>query len=335
MIKAETSVEYEDYALKIHSCIQGESKSGLHDHGDNKRGTSASCPLVLDVSKPEVDWTDAEEQASVGNARALNAIFNGVDLNVFKLINSCCIAKDAWRIFEVAYEGTSKFKISRLHLITLKFEALKMSGNESVLKYNERVLEIANESLLLGEKIPDSKIVRSLPRKFDMKVTAIEEAHDITTLKLDKLFGSLLTFEMTISDRENKKGKGIAFKSIYEEETTVNKSENEANMDESIALLMKQFSKVTECPTFLRRQKKNFCATLSDEDTDDSEVDNGMNAFTACITEIDFGDESECSQENCDEELTLKELKVLWKEDSEARAIQKKEFKTLWKKMNN
>ena len=142
---------------------------------------------------------------------------------------------------KVAYEGTTKVKISRLQLITLKFEALKMSEDESVSDYNERVLEIANESLLLGEKIPDSKIVRkvlrSLPRKFDMKVSVIVEAHDINTLKLDGLFGSLLTFAMAISDRENKKVKKITFKSIYEEETTTNQSDNEANMNESIALL--------------------------------------------------------------------------------------------------
>ncbi|KAA0063005.1 gag-proteinase polyprotein [Cucumis melo var. makuwa] len=244
-----------------------------------REGPSTSRPPVLKAPKPEVNWTDAEEQTSVGNARALDAIFN---------------------------------------------------------------------------EIPDSKIVQkvlqSLPRKFDMKVTAIEEAHDITTLKLDELFGSLLTFEMAISDRENKKGKGIAFKSIYEEETIVNQSDNEVNMDESITLLTKQFSKVVkkfknmntigsnaqnsnqyrrkdgenttkrynevsirrggdygkknegegrffrctecggvghyqaECPMFLRRQKKNFRAILSDKDTDDSEDDTGMNAFTACIT---------------------------------------------------
>ncbi|TYJ96033.1 gag-pol polyprotein [Cucumis melo var. makuwa] len=146
----------------------------------------------VSVLKPEIDWTDAEEQASVGNARAINAIFNGVDLNVFKLINSCTTAKKAWKILEVAYEGTSKVKISRLQLITSKFEALKMTEDETVSIYNERVLEIANDSLLLGEKISKSKIVRkvlrSLPIKFDMKVTAIEEAHDITTLKLDELF---------------------------------------------------------------------------------------------------------------------------------------------------
>ncbi|KAA0064119.1 gag-pol polyprotein [Cucumis melo var. makuwa] len=192
------------------------------------------------VPKPEVDWTDAEEQASVGNARALNAIFNGVDLNVFKFINSCTTAKEAWKILKVAYEGTSKVKISRLQLITLKFEALKMIEDESVSEYNERVLEVANDLLLLGEKIPESKIVRkvlrSLPRKFAMKVTAIKEAQDITTLKLDKLFGSLLTFEMTISNRESKNGKGVVFKSAYEQETQVNQSDNEVNLDESIAL---------------------------------------------------------------------------------------------------
>ena len=100
-------------------------------------------------------------------------------------------------------------------MVTSKFEALKMSEDESVAEYNERILEIADESFNLGENIPESKIVWkvlcSLPEKFDMKVTAIEEAHDIIKLKLDELFGSLLTFEMAISNRENKKGKGIAF----------------------------------------------------------------------------------------------------------------------------
>ncbi|KAA0039138.1 gag-pol polyprotein [Cucumis melo var. makuwa] len=349
----------------------------------------------VSVPKSEVDWTDAEEQASVVNARAINAIFNGVDLNVFKLINSCTTAKEAWKILEVAYEGTSKVKISRLHLITSKFETLKMTEDESVSKYNERVLKITNDSLLLGEKIPESKIVRkvlrSLPRKFDMKVTTIEEAQDITTLKLDELFGSLVTFEMAITNRESKKGKGIAFKSPYEQETTVNQSDNEVNQDESIALLTKQFFKMArklksmntaeitvktgrhdgensirkvndfsyrrnsdygkkkedvgrsfrcrECegfghyqaerPTFLRRQKKNYYATMSDDDFDDAEVDRGINAFTTCITEINLDDDSECSNNDKDEDLTLEKLKMLRKEDSEARAIQKERIQDL------
>ncbi|KAA0066291.1 MADS-box transcription factor PHERES 2-like [Cucumis melo var. makuwa] len=60
-----------------------------------------------------------------------------------------------------------------------------------------------------------------------------------------------------------------------------------------------------ECLTYLRRQKKNYYATLSDEDSDDDEVDHSMNAFTTCITEINSEVESECSDNDEDEELTL------------------------------
>ncbi|KAA0058259.1 gag-proteinase polyprotein [Cucumis melo var. makuwa] len=239
----------------------------------------------VSIPKPEVDWTDAEKQASIGNARALNMIFNGVDLNVFKLINSCSTAKEAWKTLEVAYE---------------------------VSDYDKRVLEIANESLLLGEKIPDSKIVRkvlrSLPRKFDMKVIAIEEAHDITTLKLDELFGSLLTFEMATADRESKKGKGIAFKSTHYRRRNDNGStrRNNENSDRrSDGYLKKKEGdrKIfrcrecggvghyqAECPTFLRKQKKNFRVTLLNEESVDSRDDGNINAFAVRITDENTDD---------------------------------------------
>ncbi|KAA0025740.1 putative mitochondrial protein [Cucumis melo var. makuwa] len=84
-----------------------------------------------------------------------------------------------------------------------------------------------------------------------------------------------------------------------------------------------------ECPTFLRRQKKNYYATLSDEDSDDAEVDHGMNAFTTCITDINLDDDSECSDNDKDEDLTLEKLKMLRKKDSEARAIQKERIQDL------
>ncbi|KAA0048333.1 gag-pol polyprotein [Cucumis melo var. makuwa] len=91
-------------------------------------------PMIIvdgvSVPKFEVDWIDAGEQASVRNVRALNTIFNGVGLNVFKLINSCSYAKEAWKILEVAYGGTTKVKISKLQLVTSKFEVLNMSEDE-------------------------------------------------------------------------------------------------------------------------------------------------------------------------------------------------------------
>ena len=67
-----------------------------------------------------------------------------------------------------------------------------------------KILDIANESFLLVEKILESKLVRkvprSLPQRFNMKVTTNEEANDFTKMKLAKLFGSLETFELTLGD---------------------------------------------------------------------------------------------------------------------------------------
>ncbi|TYJ98295.1 gag-pol polyprotein [Cucumis melo var. makuwa] len=245
-----------------------------------------------------------------------------------------------------------------------------MTEDESVSEYNERVLEIVNDLLLLGEKIPKSKIVRkvlrSLSRKFDMKVTDIEESQDITMLKLDELFGSLLTFEMAMSNRETNQDESIAlltkqfskmarkFKSL----NTAGKTEKTGRHDgENFTRKVNDFSYrrnsdhgkkkedvgrsfrcreceefvhyQAECPTYLRRQKKKYCATLSDEDSYDDEDDHDMNDFTAYITKINLEVDSECSDIDEDEELTLEELKMLRKEDSEARVIQKERIQDL------
>lgn len=62
-----------------------------------------------------------------------------------------------------------------------------MMEEESIAEFNVRVLNTANESFTLGEKIPQSKFVRkvliTLPRHFDIKVTAIKEAQDIELIE--------------------------------------------------------------------------------------------------------------------------------------------------------
>lgn len=51
-----------------------------------------------------------------------------------------------------------------------------------------------------------------------MKVIAIEEAQDLSNIKVDELIGSLQNFEMTLNDRFEKKNKSIAIVSNTEED---------------------------------------------------------------------------------------------------------------------
>ncbi|KAK2426944.1 putative mitochondrial protein [Trifolium repens] len=198
--------------------------------------------------KPEADWTKEEDEAALSNNKAINALFNGVDTNMFKLIKKCLSAKEAWEILMTCYEGTSKVKMSKLQLLTTKFENLRMKEEESIQDFHMNLINIANAFETLGEKVSDEKLsrkmLRSLPKRFDMKVTAIEEAQDIANMKIDELVGSLQTFELTINERGEKKNKSVAFISNDDEEESQTVVEGEESISDALALIGKQFGKV-------------------------------------------------------------------------------------------
>lgn len=75
-----------------------------------------------------------------------------------------------------------------------------MGWDVTITDFNICIIDIASESFALGEKISleksIQKILHSLPKCFNIKVTTIENANDISTMKMDELFGSLHTFEL-------------------------------------------------------------------------------------------------------------------------------------------
>ena len=48
--------------------------------------------------KLEVDWTDVEKDEALENSKTLNTIFNGMDKNMFRLINTCSKLKKRERL---------------------------------------------------------------------------------------------------------------------------------------------------------------------------------------------------------------------------------------------
>jgi len=119
-------------------------------------------PVALDedgnmtyVLKPEEEWTAAEDELALGNSKEMNALFNGVDNNMFRLIKQCTMSKDAWEILKTTHEGTTKVKSARLQLLTTKFENLRMLEDERIQDYHLNIIDIANAFDLLGEKISD------------------------------------------------------------------------------------------------------------------------------------------------------------------------------------
>ncbi|KAK2395681.1 putative mitochondrial protein [Trifolium repens] len=123
-----------------------------------------------------------------------------------------------------------------------------MKDDENIQDFHLKLLDIGNSFEALGEKMSDEKLarklLRSLPKRFDMKVTAIEEAHDISSMKMDELVGSLQTFESVLDERGDKRNKSIAFVSNTEEEDDQSEDGEEDSIADAIAMLGRQFNKV-------------------------------------------------------------------------------------------
>ena len=57
-----------------------------------------------------------------------------------------------------------------------EYEVLKMKESESLKEYNDRLMKIVSKIRLLGEELPQSKIVEkvlvSLPERFESKISS-------------------------------------------------------------------------------------------------------------------------------------------------------------------
>ena len=140
------------------------------------------------------------KKAYEGNSKEMNVILSGLTEIVFVKVMHCDTTKEVWDKLKNIYEGDDKVKEAKLQTYRGQFENLKMKEEENIVAYFLRIDETTNIIRGLGEKIEElvivQKILRSLPMRFDSKISAIEEIIDLDTMIVDELHGSLTTYEM-------------------------------------------------------------------------------------------------------------------------------------------
>jgi hypothetical protein len=122
-----------------------------------------------------------------------------VDDSIFSKITGAGTSKQAQDILKSSYQENDRVKTIKLQTLRTQFETLRMTKSENVDQFMTRVMGIVNQIRLTGEAITDQRIVekilRSLPKKFEMVVTAILESKDLSRFSTDGLIGSLVTHE--------------------------------------------------------------------------------------------------------------------------------------------
>ncbi|XP_073151881.1 uncharacterized protein [Henckelia pumila] len=209
--------------------------------------------------KPREQWMSDEISAANFNAKAINVIFTYVDMNMFNLICTFVSAQDAWDKLQTQCEGSTSVKKKRIRLINSKFERMRIEENETIMQYNARLKSLANEASVLGypfsNEILVSKVLCTLPKRFNMKVCAIDESKDRYIMGLDELISFLRNYEMDMEVQDDHKGNSIAFKVSKDSYTEFSEVKHEVMKEKKKSEKGAQPSKFPILPTSEKPQK--------------------------------------------------------------------------------
>lgn len=130
-----------------------------------------------------------------------------------------------------------------------------MLEDETVKEFYTKISDQRNSMVSLGKKVLDAKLIKkilkSLPERFKIKVTTIEESKDLDNIKIEELMGSLQTYEFSLSPV--KKAKSITLKAAKKKSRVFSDDEEDA-----VAMLSKNFCKLMKNDRF----KKKFTKRL-------------------------------------------------------------------------
>jgi hypothetical protein len=87
-------------------------------------------------------------------------------------------------------------------MLASQFEGIKMQDDETFNEFHTKISYLRNSMMSLGRKISYAKLIkrilRSLPERFKIKVTTIEESKDLDAMNIEELVRSLQTYEFSL-----------------------------------------------------------------------------------------------------------------------------------------
>ena len=85
------------------------------------------------------------------NAKAKKLLYFGLGPDEYTRISEHESAKEIWDALQVAHEGTSQVKQSRIELLMRKYELFEMGDKETVMEMYTHFTHITNELKFLGK----------------------------------------------------------------------------------------------------------------------------------------------------------------------------------------
>ncbi|KZV28506.1 hypothetical protein F511_15586 [Dorcoceras hygrometricum] len=170
---------------------------------------------------------------------------------MFSKIKTCATAKDIWEKLVQICEGSDETKENKLTVAQQKYEAIKMKDGETMADFDERFSAIIIELNSLGKEYSNRelvlKVMRALPREWDVKTMAMRESKDLNKMELHDLFANLKAYEFELETRSeapstSQPTKALAAVSAEPCSPSTSKSADQLS-DDVMSLFVKKFGK--------------------------------------------------------------------------------------------
>ncbi|GJZ17847.1 hypothetical protein Tco_0553970 [Tanacetum coccineum] len=179
------------------------------------------------------------------NNKAKMVIYNALPRKEYERIFMRKTAKDIWDTLLITHQGNSQVKDNKIDLLIQQYEQFTIPKEESIDNAFARFNTIITSLKALDEGFSSKNYVRkflsALHPKWRVKVTAIEESKDLTSLSLDKLIGNLKVYEVIIKKDKREQSRSLALKA--KKESSDEDSSTFDSEDEEYAMAIKEFKK--------------------------------------------------------------------------------------------
>jgi hypothetical protein len=147
-----------------------------------------------------------------------------------------------------------------------------MLEEETFGEFYTKISDLRNSMVSLRKSFSDvkliRKILRSLPERFRIKVTTIEESKDLKEMKIEKLVGSLQTYEISLPPVKNVKT--IALKES-KKKARVSYEEDYDNEEDVVAMLAKNFGRLMKNDKFKKKVTEKLKKAPKESDPEEAE----------------------------------------------------------------
>ncbi|GJU82493.1 zf-CCHC domain-containing protein [Tanacetum coccineum] len=186
------------------------------------------------------------------NDEAKIILYNALLKKEYEIIFMCKTAKDVWKSLVITHQGNKQVKDNKIDLFVQQYEQFIISDDESMdcafARFNTIVISLKAFDESFSSRNHVRKFLRALLTKWRLKVTAIEESKDLSTLLLDGLIGNLKVYELVLEkDSEASKNKKEKYKSLALKAKKVSSDEEVScsdSDDEEYAMAVRDFKKL-------------------------------------------------------------------------------------------